>query len=148
RARVFKEVINTRTQQDNRKYDFIAEVLTGILSAKTMAMEPQMQRRFERLQQAFAETTMASVSIGQANQTSALLYGSVSQIIVVAVGASQVIDDRMTVGALACCTMLSGQIVQPLLRAIASWTESESLQFRRKEVNALLNISSIEEAVP
>ena len=122
RARKFRQILDSRTAQDNRKYDFIAEVLAGIHTVKAMAMEPQMQRRFERLQQAVAETTMASILTGQANQTSATLYGSVSQLIVVAIGGTQVINDHLSMGALACCTMLSGQILQPLLRAIALWT--------------------------
>jgi ATP-binding cassette, subfamily C, bacterial LapB len=146
RARKFRAIINSRTAQDNRKYDFIAEVLAGIQTVKGMAMEPQMQRRFERLQQAVAETTMSSILIGQANQTSALLYGSVSQLIVVAIGASQVINDQLTMGALACCTMLSGQILQPLLRAISLWTEKETVGHRRAEVRLLLNVPSVQAA--
>jgi ATP-binding cassette subfamily C protein LapB len=144
RAREFRKILDSRTAQDNRKYDFIAEVLAGIHTVKVMAMEPQMQRRFERLQQAVAETTMASILTGQANQTSALVYGSVSQLIVVAIGGSQVINDHLTMGALACCTMLSGQILQPLLRAISLWTEKESVDHRRAEVRLLLDLPSIE----
>ncbi|HEY6258943.1 MAG TPA: ABC transporter transmembrane domain-containing protein [Xanthobacteraceae bacterium] len=148
RARKFRTIINTRTTQDNRKYDFVAEVLAGIHTVKSMAMEPQMQRRFERLQQAIAETTMASILTGQANQTSALLYGSVSQLVVVAIGASQVVDNQLTMGALACCTMLSGQILQPLLRAISLWTERETVSHRRAEIRSLLDVPPVEAAPP
>ena len=145
RAREFREILDSRTAQDNRKYDFIAEVLAGIHTVKGMAMEPQMQRRFERLQQAVAETTMASILTGQGSQTSALLFGSISQLIVVAIGGAQVINDHLTMGALACCTMLSGQILQPLLRAISLWTEKESVNHRRAEVGLLLlDLPSVE----
>ena len=143
RARKFRKILDSRAAQDNRKYDFIAEVLAGIHTVKGMAMEPQMQRRFERLQQAVAETTMASILTGQANQTSAMLYGSISQLIVVAIGGSQVINDHLTMGALACCTMLSGQILQPLLRAISLWTERENVDHRRAEVRLLLDLPSV-----
>src|SRR5258707_8663373 len=144
RAREFRKILDARTAQDNRKYDFIAEVLAGVHTVKVMAMEPQMQRRFERLQQAVAETTMASILTGQANQTSALVYGNVSQLIVVAIGGSLVINDHLTMGALACCTMLSGQILQPLLRAISLWTEKESVDHRRTEVRLLIDLPSVE----
>jgi ATP-binding cassette subfamily C protein LapB len=147
RAREFRRILDARTAQDNRKYDFIAEVLTGIHTVKVMAMEPQMQRRFERLQEAVAKTTMSSISTGQANQTAALLFGSVSQLVVVAVGGSQVINDQLTMGALAACTMLSGQILQPLLRAISLWTEKETVDHRRAEVKSLLDLPSAEAAV-
>jgi ATP-binding cassette, subfamily C, bacterial LapB len=146
RARKFRRILDARTAQDNRKYDFIAEVLTGIHTVKAMAMEPQMQRRFERLQEAVAKTTMSSISTGQANQTAALLYGNVSQLIVVAIGGSQVINDQLSMGALACCTMLSGQILQPLLRAISLWTEQETVAHRRAEVKSLLDLPSVEAA--
>src|SRR3979411_1739378 len=146
RARKLRKILDSRTAQDNRKYDFIAEVLGGIHTVKGMAMEPQMQRRFERLQQAIAETTMASILTGQANQTSALLYGSASQLVVVAIGASQVVDHQLTMGALACCTMLSGQILQPLLRAISLWTERETVGHRRAEIRSLLDGPPVETA--
>jgi ATP-binding cassette subfamily C protein LapB len=146
RARKFRRILDARTAQDNRKYDFIAEVLTGIHTVKAMAMEPQMQRRFERLQEAVAKTTMASISTGQANQTAALLFGSVSQLVVVAIGGTQVINDQLTMGALAACTMLSGQILQPLLRAISLWTEKETVDHRRAEVKLLLNLPPTEAA--
>jgi ATP-binding cassette subfamily C protein LapB len=144
RAREFRRILDARTTQDNRKYDFISEVLTGIHTVKAMAMEPQMQRRFERLQEAVAKTTMSSISTGQANQTAALLFGSVSQLVVVAIGGSQVINDQLTMGALAACTMLSGQILQPLLRAISLWTEKETVDHRRAEVKSLLDLPSAE----
>jgi ATP-binding cassette, subfamily C, bacterial LapB len=144
RAREFRRILDARTAQDNRKYDFIAEVLTGIHTVKVMAMEPQMQRRFERLQEAVAKTTMSSISTGQANQTAALLFGNVSQLVVVAIGGSQVINDQLTMGALAACTMLSGQILQPLLRAISLWTEKETVDHRRAEVKSLLDLPSAE----
>ena len=144
RACEFRAVLDSRTAQDNRKFDFIAEVLAGIHTVKGMAMEPQMQRRFERLQQAVAESTMASILIGQGSQTSALLYGSISQLIVVAIGGAQVINDHLTMGALACCTMLSGQILRPLLRAISLWTEKESVNHRRAEVRLLLDLPAVE----
>jgi ATP-binding cassette subfamily C protein LapB len=147
RAREFRKILDARTAQDNRKYDFIAEMLAGIHTVKVMAMEPQMQRRFERLQQAVAESTMASILTGQANQTSAQLYGSISQLIVVAIGGSLVVNDHLTMGALACCTMLSGQILQPLLRAISLWTEKESVDHRRAEVRSLLELSPVEPAL-
>jgi ATP-binding cassette subfamily C protein LapB len=140
RARKFRRILDARTEQDNRKYDFIAEVLAGIHTVKAMAMEPQMQRRFERLQEAVAKTTMSSILTGQANQSAALLFGSASQLIVVAIGGSQVIDDQLSMGALACCTLLSGQILQPLLRAISLWTEQETVAHRRAEVKSLLDL--------
>jgi ATP-binding cassette subfamily C protein LapB len=140
----FPKINEERSIQDNKKYDFVAEVLTGILTVKGMAMEPQMLRRFERLQQSVAEITMRSILLSQTAQSSAVIYGSLSQIVVVAFGATRVIDGQMSIGALVCCTMLSGQVLQPLLRAISHWTENEALNHRRAEVRKLLALPAVE----
>ena len=44
------QLIEKRAQQDQRKYDFIFEVLSGLNTIKAMAFEPVILRRFERLQ--------------------------------------------------------------------------------------------------
>src|SRR6202035_771169 len=121
RSRDYRKINEERSIQDNKKYDFVSEVLAGILTVKGMAMEPQMLRRFERLQQSVA-----------------VIYGSLSQIVVVAFGAIRVIDGQMSIGALACCMMLSGQALQPLLRAISLRTENEGVNHRRAELRQLL----------
>jgi ATP-binding cassette subfamily C protein LapB len=138
RSRDYRQINEERSIQDNKKYDFVYEVLAGILTVKSMAMEPQMLRRFERLQQSVAEVTMRSILVSHAAQSSAVIYGSLSQIVVVAFGAIRVIDGQMSVGALACCMMLSGQALQPLLRAISLWTENEVVNHRRAELRQLL----------
>ncbi|KAA5599003.1 peptidase domain-containing ABC transporter [Blastochloris sulfoviridis] len=139
RSRAFRDVIERRSVQDNKKYDFVTEVLSGILSVKAMAIEPQMQRRFERLQQAVANITAKSMLAGQAAQSSAVLFGNLSQVIVVMIGAVHVINDQMSIGALACCTMLSGQILQPLLRTISLWMDNQTVGHRRSEIRTLLS---------
>ncbi len=144
----FRKIIAERSGQDNRKYDFVAEVLTGIFTVKCMAMEPQMQRRFERLQQRVAEIAMRSIVVSDSAQSSAVVYGSLSQIAVVTFGAIRVIDGDMSIGALACCTMLSGQILQPLLRAISLWTDKEIVSHRRGEIRKLLALPAVEVPSP
>jgi len=138
RSRDYRKINEERSIQDNKKYDFVSEVLAGILTVKGMAMEPQMLRRFERLQQSVAEITMRSILISHTAQSAAVIYGSLSQIVVVAFGAIRVIDGQMSIGALACCMMLSGQALQPLLRAISLWTENEVVNHRRAELRQLL----------
>jgi ATP-binding cassette, subfamily C, bacterial LapB len=144
RSRDYRKINEERSIQDNKKYDFVSEVLAGILTVKGMAMEPQMLRRFERLQQSVAEITMRSIFVSHAAQSSAVIYGSLSQIVVVAFGAIRVIDGQMSIGALACCMMLSGQALQPLLRAISLRTENEVMNHRRVEIRQLLALPVVE----
>ena len=87
RNKELREVLHDRSNQDNKKYDYVTEVISGIQTVKAFAMEPQMQRRFERLQQSVAESPKNSIILGGKAQTAAVLYGNIAQITVVAIGA-------------------------------------------------------------
>ena len=49
-----KKAVGERMTADDRRYNFIIEVLSGIHTVKSMAMESQMLRRYERLQESCA----------------------------------------------------------------------------------------------
>ncbi len=140
RNKALRLILEERTQQDERKYDFVTEAISGIHTIKTFAMEPQMMRRFERLQQAVAVTTHRSIITGGEAQAMSVVYGNISQIIVVSIGATQVIDQNLSMGALACCTLLSGQVLQPLLRGMALWSELGSLAIKRNHAAHLFEL--------
>ncbi len=148
RNKELRAVLHDRANQDNKKYDYVTEVISGIQTVKAFAMEPQMQRRFERLQQSVAEITQKSIILGGSAQTAAVLYGNIAQITVVAIGAVLVIHGSLSMGALACCTLLSGQILQPLLRGISLWSEFESLSLKREEASELFAIPQETRATP
>lgn len=139
RNREFRDVIAKRSLQDNKKYRLRQRsawrhsVSQGDGDGAANAGDSNdCSNRYRKLR-------LAPIVVGQAAQTSAILYGSISQIIVVfSIGALAVIDDRLSMGALACCTMLSGQVLQPLLRTISLWMEQETVNHRRNEVRDLL----------
>ena len=54
-----------RSEQDNKQSDFLVENLSGIQTLKALAIEPQIMRRFERLQKASALATYETVPAGQ-----------------------------------------------------------------------------------
>ena len=143
RSRDYRQIAVERSNQDDKKYDFISEVLTGILTVKGMAMEPQMLRRFERLQQTVAQINLRAILVAHSAQSSAAIYGNLSQIVVVAFGAVRVIDGDLSIGALACCTMLAGQVLQPLLRAISLWSEKEAAAHWRSQIHELLTFPAV-----
>jgi len=137
------EVIHEQSRHENRKYDFVIEVLSGIHTVKSMAMEPQMQRRFERLQRQAGSHNMNSIFFGGVAQANASLYTGISTVMIVSYGGVLAINGHMSVGALACCTLLSGQIIQPLLRGISVWTEMQNVRQKRNEAAKLFELPDV-----
>ncbi len=129
-----------------RKHDFIIEVLRTMQTVKSTAMEPLMMRRFERLQSSASMITQRIIRLTGEAQTYSVMYAALSVIAIVGVGAVLVLNGRLTLGALACCMLLSSQLLQPLMRSLASWNEIQLARHRRGRVSKIFEGAS--EAAP
>lgn len=133
------ELIDEREVLDARKQDFIIEVLKSIHTVKANAMEPLIMRRFERMQSAASVLTRRMIKLTGVTQTYQAAYASLSTVMIVSVGAMLAIDGRLTLGALACCMLLSSQLLQPLMKSLTSWNEIKLAEHRRGRVTAVFD---------
>lgn len=148
RNKVLQQVVADRADQDDRKSDFILEVLSGAKTVKSQAMEALIMRRFERLQRATAELSSRYMRLsGQARDASAL-FGTLTTIFVVICGALMAIYGNFSVGGVAASTLLSGQFVQPFLRAINQLTDMQRLKHDYAQVNSLFKLPEVAQQEP
>ena len=131
--RKLRDVVLQRSDQNNKKYDFVIEALQGIHTIKSMAMEALMLRRFERLQKQVARLCYKSIIISNASQNSAILYANLSTVFIVSFGAILVVSGEISIGIVAASTLLSGQLIQPLIRGLNLWIESQNIQYSYTE---------------
>ena len=134
RTKNLSHTIAEKEEQDARKYDFIIEALKSVQTIKSMAMEPLMMRRFERLQAASSVVVRRLVGLTNETQNFSALYAAMSAATIVFIGALMVLNGRLTIGGLACCMLLSSQLLQPLLRSLAAWNESHLATHRGERV--------------
>ncbi len=139
RTKALNEAIAERETHEARKHDFIIEVLRSMQTVKATAMEPLMMRRFERLQSAASVITKRVIVLTGTAQTYSALYASTSVVAIVGIGAVLVVHGRLTLGALACCILLSSQLLQPLMRSLASWNDIQLAKHRRARITSLFD---------
>ncbi len=144
RGNALRAVLQNRAEHDDRRYDFIIESLIGIETIKTMAMEPQIQRRFERLQKIGATASHDTILLGNEVQIVGTLFSNLAMIFVVTVGAFMVIHGQLTMGTLAACTLLSGRTIQPLLKGLGLWTQMQRLAVARERITKLFDIKTLD----
>lgn len=128
RGRVLRDVLAARAEQDNRRYDFLVECLAGIHTIKGLAMEPFMQRRFERLHKTSSLASYDTVLIGNKVQAIGALFANVTQISIVTAGALLVMHGHLSIGALVCCSLLSSRLTQPVIRGLGVWSELQNIE--------------------
>jgi len=129
--------LRRRNTMDDRRYNFMIEAFGGIHTIKSMAMEPLMVRRYERLAASSAESIVELAKLNSASQSLATAFNQIAMVLIVAVGAVFVMQNEMTVGALAASTLLTGRALQPVLRAMGLWTQYQGVRLARERVDSI-----------
>jgi ATP-binding cassette subfamily C protein LapB len=141
-----KKALDERSTWDDRRYNFLIEVLTGIHTVKGLALEAQMVRRYERLQETTAGVIKKVAFQNGVAQSFGSVFSQITLISVAAFGSVLVINEALTIGGLAACTLLSGRALQPLLRAMGVWTHYQNIKLSKKRVNSLLSLPQEKES--
>ncbi len=141
-GRKLKTSLEARMFADDRRYNFIIEVLGGVHTIKGLAMEEQMLRRYERLQETCAGAER-QVSLNSASAVGVgAVFSQLTMFAVVGFGSTFVVDGVLTVGGLAACTMLAGRSMQPLQKAVGIWTRFQSISLARDRLRELFKMKT------
>ena len=135
-----KITLERRIETDKRRYDFLIELLGGIHTVKSMAMEFVMLRRYERLQGKSAEMICELSRLNAIGQSVSSAFSQAAIISVVGLGCLLVVNHSMTMGGLAACTMLAGRVLQPVLKSIGVWNKFQSIQLAESRFETLKNL--------
>lgn len=133
--------VQGRSLMEERRHNFLIEVLQGIHSIKSMSMEPFMLRRYERLQGESASAVCRLASINSLVEGVGASFAQLSVICFVGLGAGYVISGDLSVGALAAGTMLSGRALQPGIRAMGVWSQFQAVRLATRQVDELFDVS-------
>lgn len=142
-----KQRLKERNTTDDRKYNFVLDVLSGIHDVKGLALEQQMLRRHERLQETSSLIGKKISYISAVSQNLGNLFSQVTLVSVVSFGSVYVIDGSLTIGSLAACTILSSRTIQPMMKVMGMWTSFQNIRIARKKMDSLKNLSSEQEGV-
>lgn len=132
-----KDAIEKDTLWEDRRYSFIIEILSGIHSIKSMAMENLMGRRYEKLMENCSRASHEVIFLNGVSQGIGTVFSQITMVAVASIGSLLVINGEITMGALAASTLLAGRTVQPLLRALGIWTRFQHIQIAHKKIRSI-----------
>lgn len=118
---------------------FLVESITGIDTVKALAVEPRWIQTWD---QQLASYVAASLSV---NNVSNIASGGVSLIgklvtaLIMWIGATLVIDGKLTVGELIAFNMLAGQVSSPILRLAQLWNDFQQVGISMSRLGDILN---------
>lgn len=135
-----KPVLLDQMDRQRQRFSFYAECIQGFSTVKSLAVEPQMQRRFERILRDAAPANYALTLQTNRMVSAAQLFASLTLISVITVGAIMAINGILSIGAVAACSLISNRIAQPVLRIIGVWGQLETAKLALERSQAVMNL--------
>lgn len=135
-----RDQIRSRQVVDDRRFNFISEVLGNILSVKVLTTEALMQRRYEKLQESNAEQVENLINVNAAAMNLRVVFSQIMVVCVIYAGVWIVISGGMTPGALAACMLLALRSLQPLLNGLSAWLSHQSFLDARHRLDIVMDM--------
>jgi subfamily B ATP-binding cassette protein HlyB/CyaB len=136
---LFRQRLNEKFQRGAENQAFLVESVTGIETLKAMAVEPQMQRRWE---EQLAGYVSASFRVQRLGNVASQGVQFVSKIVTAATlffGAKLVIDGSLSVGELVAFNIMSGRVSAPVLRLAQIWQDFHQARISVARLGDILN---------
>lgn len=138
-APLFRRRLDEKFNRGAENQAFLVESVTGVETLKAMAVEPQMQRRWE---EQLASYVAASFRVLTLNNTASQAVQAVNKLVTAATlyfGAKLVIDGGMSVGELVAFNMLAGRVSMPVLRLAQIWQDFHQARLSVDRLGDILN---------
>ena len=114
-----RSLMEERREEDEKRYSKITEWLGGIGTIKLLAMETQIYRRFETMLSRGVAYSYHAVLQNNRVPMLGQLFSNLMMVGVTTAGAMRVIEGSMSIGSLACCSLLATRVAQPVFRVIS-----------------------------
>ena len=136
---LFQKQLDEKFKRGAENQAFLVESVTGIETLKAMAVEPQMQRRWEEQLAGYVAASFRVTSLG--NVTSQIVQ-FVSKLVSAAIlyfGAKLVINGELSVGELIAFNLLAGRVSAPVLRLAQTWQDFHQARLSVDRLGDILN---------
>jgi subfamily B ATP-binding cassette protein HlyB/CyaB len=104
-----------------------------------MAVEPQMQRRWEEQLAGYVTSAFRAGQLGNVANQIATFISRVATVCTLWVGARLVMQGELTIGQLVAFNMLAGRVSGPILRIVQMWQEFQQTRVSIEKLGEILN---------
>ena len=118
---------------------FLVETVSGIGMLKSMAVEPRMRDRWEKQFAGYVKTGFDVTVLANWGGNAIQLVSKLATVVILFLGAKQVIAGDLSVGSLVAFNMLSGRVAQPILRLSQLWQDFQQVRISVDRLGDILN---------
>jgi ATP-binding cassette, subfamily B, bacterial HlyB/CyaB len=135
----FQRRLEEKFQRGAENQAFLVESITGVETLKSMAVEPQMQRRWEEQLAGYVTASFRVLSLGNIASNLVQLLSKLVTAATLYWGAWLVIAGDLTVGELVAFNMLAARVSMPVLRLAQIWQDFHQARISVNRLGDILN---------
>jgi subfamily B ATP-binding cassette protein HlyB/CyaB len=136
---LFRRRLDEKFNRGAENQAFLVESVAGIETLKAMAVEPQMQQRWEEQLAAYVRSSFRVLSLGNWASQTVQFVSKIVTALTLYYGAYLVIDGQLTVGELIAFNMMAGRVAQPVLRLAQLWQDLQQARISIARLGDILN---------
>jgi len=136
---LFRRRLDEKFNRGAENQAFLVESVAGIETLKAMAVEPQMQQRWEEQLAAYVRSSFRVLSLGNWASQTVQFVSKIVTALTLYYGAYLVIDGQLTVGELIAFNMMAGRVAQPVLRLAQLWQDFQQARISIARLGDILN---------
>ena len=118
---------------------FLVETVNGIDTLKSMAVEPQINRKWDNQLAGYVAASFKTQTLSTLANESVGLIGKLVTVATLWLGARLVIEGDLSVGQLIAFNMLAGRVSQPIMRLAQLWTNFQQTGVSVQRLGDILN---------
>src|SRR5215471_2556651 len=139
---LFRRQLQEKFQRGAENQAFLVESVTGIETLKAMAVEPQMQRRWEEQLAGYVTASFRVLSLGNTASQAVQLVSKIATAGILYFGAKLVIEGGLSVGELVAFSILAGRVSAPVLRLAQIWQDFHQARLSVARLGDILNTTA------
>ncbi|KVC63822.1 type I secretion system permease/ATPase [Burkholderia stagnalis] len=136
---IIRRRLNEKFNKGAENQSFLVETISGIDTVKAMALEPRWTDRWDRQLAAYVSAALSATNVATIASGGVMLVSKLVTAAIMWIGATLVIDNRLTVGELVAFNMLAGQVSSPILRLAQLWNDFQQVGISMGRLGDILN---------
>jgi ATP-binding cassette, subfamily B, bacterial HlyB/CyaB len=136
---LFRARLDEKFRRGAENQAFLVESVAGVETLKAMAVEPQMQRRWEEQLAGYVAASFRVLRLGNTASQTVQLVSKLVTAGILYFGAKLVISGSLTVGELVAFNILAGRVSAPVLRLAQIWQDFHQARLSVARLGDILN---------
>jgi ATP-binding cassette, subfamily B, bacterial HlyB/CyaB len=136
---LFRSRLDEKFRRGAENQAFLVECVAGAETLKAMAVEPQMQRRWEEQLAGYVASSFRVLTLGNVASQTVQFVNKIAMAGILYFGAKLVIEGNLTVGELVAFNLLAGRVNQPVLRLAQIWQDFHQARLSVERLGDILN---------